>query len=38
MLLVTWRAADGVQISAEVDPGANLMRAAAAAGVPGIFG
>jgi ferredoxin, 2Fe-2S len=38
MPLITWREANGAEISVEVDPGTNLMRAAVTAGVRGIFG
>jgi ferredoxin, 2Fe-2S len=36
--LITWRGADGTEISAQVVSGTNLMKAAVAAGVPGIHG
>lgn len=38
MPLITWRNAGGTEISAQVAPGTNLMKAAVAAGVPGIHG
>lgn len=38
MPLITWRNADGAEISAQVVVGTNLMKAAVAAGVPGIHG
>ncbi|WEJ78505.1 2Fe-2S iron-sulfur cluster binding domain-containing protein [Paracoccus versutus] len=36
--LITWRDADGREISGNVASGTNLMRAARDAGVPGIHG
>ena len=38
MPLIIWRGADGTEIGAQVVPGTNLMKAAVAAGVPGIHG
>jgi 2Fe-2S ferredoxin len=38
MPIITWRDANGSKTSIEVDPGANLMRAAVAAGIDGIYG